>query len=138
MKANRVSTKWTGNMAFESDIDGHKIMMDAKEQFGGTNQGPTPKPLMLSALTGCTAMDVVSMLKKMQVPFSSFDIHADSFLTDEHPKHYTKIHLIYEFSGDNLPKDKIEKAVNLSLTKYCGVNHIYKQVIDITHEIVIK
>lgn len=138
MKAKRVSTKWIGDMGFESDIDGHKIVIDAKEAVGGHNQGPTPKPLMITALSGCTAMDVVSILKKMKVDFDMFQIHVDSELTDEHPKHYSKMHLIYEFSGNNLPVEKLEKAINLSLTKYCGVNHLYKQVIEIDYEIVIN
>ena len=62
-----ISVSWLGNMAFEADIEGHKIMLDASEEVGGENKGPKPKPLMLVALAGCTGMDVVSLLKKMRI-----------------------------------------------------------------------
>lgn len=137
MKAKRISTKWIDNMGFESEVNGHKIKIDAVKEVGGLDRGPQPKPLMVASLAGCTAMDVISILKKMRVEVSNFEVHIDSELTEEHPKHYTKMHLIYEFTGKNLSKEKIEKAVNLSQDRYCGVSYVYKQVMEITHEIII-
>jgi len=129
------SVKWIDEMAFEGSVNGHKIILDAEERVGGLDRGPRPKPLMITSLLGCTAMDVISILKKMRVDVKSFSVHADTELTEEHPKHYKKIHLIYEFTGHNLPMEKLEKAVNLSQDRYCGVSFIYNKVIEMSHEI---
>ena len=133
-----VSTKWLENMSFESEVNGHKIIVDAKEEVGGHNRGPRPKPLMLAALGGCTSMDVISILKKMRVELKSLNVIVEGELTEEHPRHFTKMHVIYEVEGDNLPMDKIQKAVSLSEEKYCGVSVVYRQVMEITSEIRIK
>jgi putative redox protein len=129
-----ITTKWIDNMAFEAVVNGHKIILDADEKVGGQNRGPRPKPLLLIALAGCTGMDVVSILKKMRVEIKSFDINVEGDITEEHPKHYTKMHIIYSFSGTNLPLDKIEQAVKLSEEKYCGVRASYKGI-EISSEI---
>lgn len=133
-----VSTKWLENMSFESEINGHKLIIDAKEEVGGQDKGPRPKPLMLAALGGCTAMDVVSILKKMRIELKSLNVEVEGELSEEHPKRFTKMHVIYEVEGDDLPMDKIEKAVSLSEDKYCGVSAVYKEVMEITSEIRIK
>ena len=133
-----VSTKWLEDMSFESKIDGHKIIIDAKPEVGGKDRGPRPKPMMLAALGGCTAMDVISILNKMRVDFKSLNVIVEGELTEEHPKRFTKMHVIYEVEGENLPLDKIQKAVNLSEEKYCGVSAVYKEVLKITSEIQIK
>ena len=125
-------------MSFESEINGHKVIIDAKEEVGGQDKGPRPKPFMLAALGGCTAMDVISILKKMRVDLKNLNVIVEGELTEEHPKHYTKMHVIYEVEGENLPMDKIEKAVSLSEEKYCGVSAVYKKVIEMTSEIRIK
>ncbi len=126
---------WMEDLAFEGEVNGHKIILDAEARVGGKDRGPRPKPLMLTSLLGCTGMDVISILQKMRVDVKDFKVHADAELTEEHPKHYKKIHLIYEFTGKDLPMDKLEKAVNLSQDRYCGVSYLYKQVIDLTYEI---
>ena len=82
MKSN-YSTKWLSDMAFETEITGHKLIMDANESFGGHDSGPRPKPLLIAALTGCTGMDVVSILKKMHVDISAFEIKAETEMTEE-------------------------------------------------------
>ena len=69
-----INISWKNGMAFEAYVDGYKMMLDAGEQFGGRNLGPRPKPLMLVALAGCTAMDVVSILNKMRVELENFDV----------------------------------------------------------------
>lgn len=130
-----VSTRWLENMSFESEINGHRVIIDAKEEVGGQDKGPRPKPLMLAALGGCTAMDVVSILKKMRVEIKNLNVIVEGELTEEHPRHFTKMHVIYEVQGDNLPLDKIEKAVSLSEEKYCGVSVVYRKAIEITSEI---
>ena len=135
--ANQVSvtTGWLENMAFESEINGHKIIIDAEPYVGGENRGPRPKPFMLAALGGCTAMDVISILKKMRVEPEEFKVHVQGDLTEEHPKHFFKMHVIYEFKGKDLPLDKIKRAVQLSEEQYCGVSAVYKKVMELTSEI---
>ena len=135
--ANReiVFTKWIGEMAFESDINGHKVTLDAEPHVGGMNRGPRPKPFMLLALGGCTAMDVISILKKMRVEVEDLNVIVEGDLTEEHPKHFYKMHVIYEITGKDLPMEKLERAVYMSEEKYCGVSAVYKKVIDITSEI---
>ncbi len=130
-----VSTRWLENMSFESEINGHKIIIDAKEEVGGQDRGPRPKPFMLAALGGCTSMDVVSILKKMRIELKSLNVIVEGELSEEHPKRFQKMHVIYEVEGDDLPMDKIEKAVTLSEEKYCGVSAVYKEVMEITSEI---
>ena len=137
MKSN-YSTKWLSDMAFETEITGHKILLDASEDFGGHESGPRPKPLIIAALTGCTGMDVVSILKKMHVDVESFEIKAETEMTDEHPKTYSKIHLIYEFTGKDLDEAKISKAVSLSQDKYCGVSELLKKGLELSYEIKIN
>lgn len=129
--------RWTEGMAFEADVDGFKINMDAKSAVGGSDSGPRPKPLMMVALAGCTGMDVVSILKKMRVEVDSFDIRVEGELTEEHPKHYSKMHIVYEFTGTKLPSDKINKAVNLSQERYCGVSASYNKAMELTFEVII-
>jgi len=130
-----LNVNWKSGMAFESEINGHKITIDAKEENGGNDLGPRPKALMLLSLAGCTGMDVVSILKKMRVDLDDFAIEVEADLTEEHPKQYSKMNVIYKFWGKDLPMDKIEKAVSLSDERYCGVSAVYKKAIEMTHEI---
>jgi len=130
-----VQLKWTEDMAFEATVDNHRIMLDAKPEHGGKDKGPRPKPLMMVSLAGCTAMDVVSLMKKMRVDIKDFNVTVEGELTEEHPKHFTSMHIIYEFTGDNLPLDKIQRAIELSQDRYCGVSAVYRKVMDLTYEI---
>ena len=133
-----VNTKWLKNMAFETEINGHKIILDASPAVGGENKGPRPKMLMLSALAGCTGMDVVSILQKMRVEIDDLNITVEGDLTEEHPKHFYKMHIVYEFTGRDLPMDKLEKAVSLSEERYCSVRAVYKKAMEMTSEIRIR
>lgn len=135
MSTEKIKVNWLENMAFEAEVNGHKLVIDAAEPVGGENRGPRPKPLMLVALAGCTGMDVVSMLKKMRVEVEAFNVVVEGDLTDEHPKQFTQMRVIYEFKGKDLPMDKLEKAINLSEERYCGVSAMYKKAIGITTEI---
>ncbi|MBN1112435.1 MAG: OsmC family protein [Bacteroidales bacterium] len=137
MEKQEVKVDWVKDMAFEAHVNGHKIMLDADQSVGGNDLGPRPKPFMLVALAGCTGMDVISILKKMRVDIDSFNVKVEGDLTDEHPKQYNKIHIIYQFKGTNLPIDKLKKAVELSEDRYCGVNAVYKKVMEVISEIVI-
>ena len=132
-----ISISWKDGMAFETEVNGHKLILDAGEQFGGRDLGPRPKILMLVALAGCTAMDVVSILAKMRVELDNFDVKIESEQSEDQPVHYTSMHIIYEFWGKNLPEDKLEKAINLSHERYCGVSAVYRKAMPVTHAFIV-
>lgn len=130
-----IDVQWTSNMAFKANVNGHEIILDLDEESGGRNLGPKPKPLLLVSLAGCTGIDVISILKKMRVELEYFNVKAEGEVTEEHPKHYKKIHLIYEFKGKDLQIDKISKAINLSQEQYCGVSETLRKSVELTSEI---
>lgn len=135
MNIHTATCHWTGEMSFRNEVNDHQIIMDAESQFGGQDKGPRPKPLLLTALGGCTGMDVVALLKKMRIDFTGFEIEVSGELTNEHPKYYHKIHIKYDFSGEDIAPKKLEKAVTLSQDRYCGVSYMLKQAASITYEI---
>lgn len=126
---------WKGDMEFETELNGHKLTIDASPEVGGHNKGPRPKMLMLTALAGCTGMDVISILGKMKIVPEAFNVRVDGQLTEEHPKYYETMHIVYEFKGKDLPEDKLKKAIELSQDKYCGVSALYKKAIKLSYEI---
>ena len=130
-----VDMAWTDKVAFEADMDGHKVIVDATEEVGGSDLGPRPKKLMLTALAGCTGVDVIMILKKMKVEVEAFNVIVEADVTEEHPKHYSKMKVIYQFKGKDLPYEKLEKAVKLSEEKYCGVTAVYRKAMEVETEI---
>ncbi len=135
-----MKTEWLGKMAFLSHTDsGRQVLMDAKKENGGLSTGPSPMELVLVALTGCTGMDVISILSKMKVldEVENFRMEVSADRSQEHPKVYTKIHLKYIFKFKNQPfKEQVEKAVQLSQEKYCSVAGMLKKSAELTYEIV--
>ena len=135
MKKESINLQWLEGMSFEVEVDGFKVAIDADPEFGGKSKGPKPKPLMMVALAGCTGMDIVSLLNKMRVEYESLNIIVEGDLTEEHPKHFTKMKVIYELKGKNIDIKKVQKAVDLSKEKYCGVNYSYKSIMDLEYDI---
>lgn len=135
MSQESFTTKFTGGMTFETQIGNHKVIVDADPEFGGEDKGPKPKPLLLNALTGCTGMDVVSLLKKMRVEFEDFEIKIKTEMTEEHPKYYNKIHLTYAIKAGEKDRAKVEKAVNYSQERYCGVSFMISKAAELSYEI---
>ena len=127
-----IKTQWEGNMLFNADTLGGNFKIDAAEESGGQAKGVRPKALLLTSLAGCTGMDLVSLLKKMRAEVDDMEINVSGELTDEHPKFYNKVTLEYIFYGTDLKKDKIEKAIELSAEKYCGVMEMFRQFSEIT------
>ncbi|MEO0073945.1 MAG: OsmC family protein [candidate division WOR-3 bacterium] len=120
--------RWVHGMQFVATAgSNHGVVLDTGADHGGTDTGTTPMELVLDALAGCTAMDVVSILRKMRVEFRSFIINVRAERADEHPKVFTRIQLEYVVSGVNLDETKIRQAVELSQTKYCSVSAMLKK-----------
>lgn len=125
---NLVTTKWLGGMAFESDNpSGHTLKIDVDAENGGENSGHRPKALMLTSLAGCSGLDVASLMKKMKLEVRAFEIQTEANLTDEHPKFYDAVTISYHFFGQNLVEDKLQKTVDLSVERYCGVMEMFRQ-----------
>ena len=133
-----ITTRWLSDLGFEAEVDGHKIYMDSSIEHGGKNTGPRPKPLMMVALASCTGMDVASILKKMKVDFEDFSIEVEGDITEVHPKKFAGMKVIYGLKGKYINRKSVEKAVNLSTERYCGVSANYEKAFPITHEIIIE
>lgn len=132
---NTISLDWKGGMLFESKAPEGSVEIESGEDFGGTGVGLRPKAMMLSSLAGCSALDIVSLLDKMRAQVQDFKIEVSANLTDEHPKYYDKVHVIYKFYDTEFKKDKIEKAVSLSVERYCGVMEMFRKFAEVTTEI---
>jgi putative redox protein len=130
-----IDLAWKESMTFETEVDGHVLTLDAAPDSGGNNRGPRPKKLMLAALAGCTGMDVISILKKMKIEPEAFHVMVEGDVSDDHPKKYTHMKVIYQFKGKNLPVEKLQKAIDLSQEKYCGVLAVYRDALKIESEI---
>lgn len=138
MATHSIKTVWRENNIFDTELDGHTITIDLANESGGNNAGPRPKKLVLAAATGCTGLDVVEIIRKMRIDIKGFNINIDAELTTEYPITYTSMNVIYEFYGDNLPMDKLERACKLSFDNYCGVMALLKKAIPVTYEVRIK
>ncbi len=115
--------KWTGKMSFLAETpSGHQIQMDASEDVGGQNSGARPTELVLSAVAGCTGIDIISILQKMRLEPISFQMDIKGDRAEDHPKRFTHIHIHYALEGD-LPEEKVVRAIELSNDKYCSVSH---------------
>lgn len=130
--ANHITTTWLGDMKFEStNPSGYNLFIDAGPESGGKGEGYRPKALMLSSLAGCSGLDVASLIKKMKLEVTDFKIEIDANLTEEHPKYYDRVMMNFHFYGDNLNEKKLQKAVDLSVEKYCGVMEMFRKFADV-------
>jgi putative redox protein len=126
----KTTTIWKTSHAFESFNNNAKIEIDARNGFG-------PKSLLLSGLAGCSGVDVVDILEKMRVPFADLRIDAEAEQTEELPRVFKTIHLTYHIKAEEDQREKIKKAIDLSLEKYCGVAAMLKKNSRIEYEIMI-
>ncbi|MFA6983757.1 MAG: OsmC family protein [Sedimentibacter sp.] len=138
MYKTNISAKLKGNMAFEMDIGGHTVVTDAAVEDGGNDFGPSPKALLLAGLIGCSGIDIMSITKKMQVELDDLNVDIEAETRDEYPKIYNYIKMVYKFKGKNIPYNKVERAVRLSMEKYCGVAAMLENAVPITYEVVVE
>lgn len=127
---HKVNTKYLNQMSFETEVDGFKLILSSE------NEGPSPKKLMLSSLGACTGIDVVSILNKMRVEFSDFSVEIDANLTEEHPKIYNSVLVIYKIKVSEEFKEKVNHAIDLSVEKYCGVMEMFRMFSKVITEVV--
>jgi putative redox protein len=111
----------------------HWVMMDSKTEFGGSEAASFPKELLLMALAGCTSADVIPILKKKKSPVIGYECKIKGTEREEHPKIFTEIHVEYVFYGDGIKPADVERAIELSVTKYCSVSAILSASAKITH-----
>ena len=134
MSTKKAIIKQVNGITFIGKSDSnHWVTMDGPESFGGSNSGTRPKELLLIALGGCTGSDVVTILKKKKIKFNNFELQITSEVSDEHPQVFTKIHVEYVFYGKDIPSKDIERAIELSQTKYCSVTKMLEKAAEISH-----
>lgn len=132
---HEIETQWMGKMQFNALVNGHTVIMDAPERVGGEDNGPIPKPFILSALSGCTGMDIVAILRKAQKEVQDFSMKVTGELSKKPPLEYTAIHVQYDFRGIAEYKQAALNAVNDSQEKYCGVSSLLKKALPVTWEV---
>lgn len=120
------------SLAGRSDSN-HWLVMDGPAEFGGSAAGVRPKELVLLALAGCTASDVIAILQKKRVPVDGFDLAVTAEQSDEHPRVFTRIHLEFVLRGDGIRPADVERAIELSDTKYCAVSAMLRPTVAISH-----
>jgi putative redox protein len=125
---NHITTQWKGGMAFETtNTSGLTFRIDASPEDGGEGKGMRPKALMLSALAGCSGLDVAMLIRKMKLEVRDFRIDTIGQLTEDHPRYYHHVTVEYHFYGKELSETKLKRAVDLSIEKYCGVAEMFRR-----------
>jgi len=135
MIEHEIETQWMGKMQFNALVNGHTVIMDAPERVGGEDHGPIPKPFVLTALSGCTGMDIISILRKAQKEVRDLNIKVKGELSKQQPMTYIAMHLTYDFKGDESVKEAALQAVMDSQEKYCGVSFLLKKALPVTWEV---
>lgn len=126
---------WRGDMAFEglgSTWPEGKIALDADEAVGGHGRGFRPMELLLVGLAGCTAMDVISILRKKQQDVTAFEVEVEGIQVEEHPRTFGTIHVLYRVTGRTVDEKAVARAIELSETKYCGASAMLREKAVIT------
>lgn len=130
---------WKGGMAFTGSSDsGYLIPLDAKKSAGGHDLGFQPLQLFAIGLVGCTGMDVISILQKKRQEVTEFEVSAQIQRAEEHPRVFTKILIEYKLTGKNLDRAAVERAVELSETRYCPAQAMLEKTAEISHKIILK
>ncbi len=133
--AHEIDVQWMGKMQFNALINGHTIIMDAPEKVGGEDNGPIPKPFVLTALAGCTGMDIAAILRKAEKNLEQFDMKVVGEISKRPPIEYIAVHVIYDFKGIEEDKEAALQAVTDSQEKYCGVSSMLKKALPVTWEV---
>jgi putative redox protein len=132
----RTITKWVSALAFDATADtGHTVRIDTAIESGGLGSGMNPKRMLLGSLAGCSGMDVVDILRKMKVNFTKLEIDTSAEQTEEHPKVFKFINMIYRCDAPAEDIDKVNRAVALSHEKYCGISAMLSKHCKIDYKV---
>ena len=134
----QTTTSWKSGETFETHYHQHTLFMGSTSDPASPNSGFSPKAMLLSALAGCTGIDVVSILEKMKVQFSALQIDVVTEQTDEHPRVFKDIYMTYRIGTKKINEEKVKKAVDLSSEKYCGVAAMLRKHSPIHLQIIIE
>lgn len=131
----KATIKWRRNASFSGEADsGHTVIMDGAPEFGGRNQGHRPMELVLIGMGGCTAFDVISILRKSRQDVTDCVAELEAERADTIPKVFTRIHVHFIVSGIDLDPKKVARAIELSANKYCSASRMLAKTADITHD----
>ncbi|HEY2875478.1 MAG: OsmC family protein [Reyranellales bacterium] len=135
---NTAKVSWVDGALFVAEGgSGHTITMDGAADIGGRNLASRPMEVMLMGMGGCTAIDVVSMLKKQRQDIEGVEVSLSGERATEHPMVYTEVKLVYTVRGRKLNRALVERAVSLSDEKYCSATAMFKKTAKVTHEVVL-
>ena len=133
---HEIETQWMGKMQFNALVNGHTIIMDAPERVGGEDHGPIPKPFVLTALSGCTGMDVIALLRKQGKTLKELNLKVSGEISKQPPIEYVSANIVYEINGNDEDQQAAYDAVMTSQEKICGVSHMLKKIIPVTWQII--
>lgn len=133
---HEIETQWMGKMQFNALVNNHTIIMDAPERVGGEDQGPIPKPFVLTALSGCTGMDVIALLRKQGKQLDNLNLKVSGEISKQSPIEYVSANVIYEMKGKPEDRQSAVDAVMTSQDKICGVSSMLKKIMPVTWQIV--
>ncbi|MBP2641390.1 MAG: OsmC family protein [Firmicutes bacterium] len=129
-----VRVSWQENMNFVGQDDsGHMVSMDAGPIYGGMNQGIRPMELLLTAVAGCSGIELTHILNKMRISFDSLVIDVKGQRAEDHPKIFTGIQIIYRFTGHGLIPGKVNQALKLTDETYCSVSNMVNKAAEISY-----
>jgi putative redox protein len=135
----KVNVEWTPPTRFEglSESQAQTVIAE-RPKVGEVPPGPSPMETVLMALCSCAGLDIVEILQKMRAPLANLHIEADAERASDPPRVFTKIHLRFHVWGEGLAREQVQRAVNLSLDKYCSVAGMVRETAQITHEIILR
>jgi putative redox protein len=133
---HQIDATWMGKMQFNAAVNGHTVIMDAPERVGGEDHGPIPKPFVLTALSGCTGMDVVVLLRKRGIELDEFHLKVSGEISKKPPIEYTSAHVTYEMKGNPEDQGFALDAVMQSQEKICGVSHMLKRIMPVSWQVI--
>lgn len=131
----KARTEYQGGLRFSSGEGDGRVVMDAKTEVGGRGVAPAPKQLVLYGLAGCTGMDVAAMLEKQKVPFAALSVEAEAEETSTHPKVFKTVRVTYRIRARAEDRPKVERAIELSQTRFCGVSAMLRQGATVEHRL---
>lgn len=133
---HEIESQWMGKMQFNALVNGHTIIMDAPERVGGDDNGPIPKPFVLTALSGCTGMDVIALLRKQGIQLEDFNLKVSGEISKQQPIEYVAANVIYEMKGKDENQQAALDAVTTSQEKICGVSSMLKKIMPVTWQVI--